>query len=189
MTMREFTRRSFAKQNSGWVRSFGFVLALLALLGLAVLTACSGSPTRPTPDCNDPRATNYGQPGECKFVDSIKITNINTPIGVGPGGTIKCGQNVGVTVTYTLSQFYPAIPDGLLWAGAGLSKDGIRSFEGVSEGARTLTGTVTTRIGISNCSSPIETGYIIGTLEQTDSYSRNTIHAIDVVPYLLKWQP
>jgi hypothetical protein len=171
------------------VRSFGFMLALSTLLGLMALAACNGgSPTAPS-KCNDSRATNYGQPGECKFVDSIKITNINPPVGVSASGTIKCGQNVGVTVTYTLSQFYPAIPDGSLMVGASLSKDGIQTFGGGGEGIRTLTGTVTTMIGISNCNSPIETGYIIGTLMQSDSYSRQTIHAIDVVPYLLKWQP
>lgn len=169
-------------------RWFVFFVALLALLGLA---ACKGGGPGPTPvTCQDPKATNYGQPGACVYppvVDSIRITNINTPVGVGEGGTIKCWSTVQVTVEYTAKP-YSSIPDGPMAVMAFISDDGVRTLTGGGPGVSKLSDTVTIPVKL-NCSSSLTTNYIIVRLEQITSPSRETVHASETRGFVLHWQP
>ncbi len=121
--------------------------------------------------------------------EEIKITNINPPTGTSAGGTIKCGSTLHVTLKYSVSQLYPEVPNGWLFAHAGLSDDGIQTGRGSGIPVKGFYGTGTVSFGILGCNTPFTTNYIVALLMQSDNYSNRTVHARDAVPYLLIWQP
>lgn len=54
------------------------ITAILApVVALVLLTSCK-SVTSPTPTCQDPKAINFGQPGDCKFPTPLAGTVVQT---------------------------------------------------------------------------------------------------------------
>ncbi len=149
-------------------------LSVVALLTVSIV-ACGKSLTAPSPPP--------------VVVDSIRIVNVNTPVGVLKGGAMQCGQYLHVTVEYT-AKVHPSA-NGPLLVGVSILDDDTQILAGAGKGANSngLVTQVTISVEVQ-CDSPVTMNFVLAELFQVAPLGGpTTIHATDLEPFILRLYP